>query len=859
MYGDIGFFTVASTLMTAEFCAVGNTTRAETRLNIDIFRHHTPEDSGVQKPLAKQDNGSHTKDMFLLAAISAMQSGFPAQIESKTKIPKGEYILPSATDDRGASAAVVISGDNMTVDLKGVVLRGGLSTAEPDERSGIGIEIRGKNVTLKNARVHGYKVAVFARNAPGLKILDSDFSYNWKQRLKSTPEKEDLSDWLSYHNNEAGEWLRYGAAIYLENCDRFEVRGNRAVGGQNGLMLTACDDGLVWNNNFSYLSSLGIGMYRSSDNRIMHNRLDYCLRGFSYGVYNRGQDSAGILIYEQSNDNVFAYNSVTHGGDGFFLWAGQETMDSGKGGCNDNLLYGNDFSHAPTNGIEATFSKNTFANNLILECWHGLWGGYSYSSSVIGNLFGYNVESIAIEHGQQNVIQDNAFFRDGTAIKLWMNEKQDPTWGYAKVRDTVSKGYRILDNTFSQHSLGITNSPDGLVDYGAALQLTATSDVEVGKNRFEPGGTLLDLRGPFKNFIFAGTGPVNAVNLPALGTGFAKEYQGHYYVAGNHEGLLAPASPLLAAKLPDDPADAYADRFVTNWHPLKNKAGDYLSLGKRLEGLNVLQVQAETLNLAPRPLPNGIDPFLKPGTPRGWRTMIVDEWGPYDFKRPILRVKPMSDTATGLVLQLLGPKGSWKIKSSKGVKATLNSKVSPMEITLVRDSAIPDRNLTVTYNGAETVDYRGILCPKNTDIDVTWREFRAEADWDVNFYLWDPATQDPRKDDQAFRRNPILASEKFKNLDFAGYGRFAKGVPATHFATTAEAEIELPSGRYEFSIVADDGIRLYVDGELVIKDGWKYQGPTEYKTVFSGGKRKLRIEHFQIDGYASLKTKIRRL
>ena len=35
-------------------------------------------------------------------------------------------------------------------------------------------------------------------------------------------------------------------------------------------------------------------------------------------------------------------------------------MDTGQGGCNDNLLYGNDFSHAPTNGIEATFSRNAF-------------------------------------------------------------------------------------------------------------------------------------------------------------------------------------------------------------------------------------------------------------------------------------------------------------------------------------------------------------------------------------------------------------------------------------------------------------------------------------------------------------------
>ena len=48
-------------------------------------------------------------------------------------------------------------------------------------------------------------------------------------------------------------------------------------------------------------------------------------------------------MYEQSCFNVVAHNSITHSGDGLFLWAGQSTMDSGKGGANDNLFYANDF------------------------------------------------------------------------------------------------------------------------------------------------------------------------------------------------------------------------------------------------------------------------------------------------------------------------------------------------------------------------------------------------------------------------------------------------------------------------------------------------------------------------------------
>ena len=219
-------------------------------------------------------------------------------------------------------------------------------------------------------------------------------------------------------------------------------------------MLMECNKGLAWNNDFSFLSGIGLGMYLSSDNRIMHNRIDWCVRGYSHGVYNRGQDSAGILVYEQSSRNVFAYNSVTHGGDGFFLWAGQTTMDTGQGGCNDNLVYGNDFSHAPTNGIEATFSRNTFANNLIMECWHGLWGGYSYNTKILDNVFAYNAESISIEHGQNNAISGNIFFREGTAIHVWDTEKIDPDWGYGKHRDVASHDYDVSNNLFTQITQG---------------------------------------------------------------------------------------------------------------------------------------------------------------------------------------------------------------------------------------------------------------------------------------------------------------------------------------------------------------------------------------------------------------------
>ena len=277
------------------------------------------------------------------------------------------------------------------------------------------------------------------------------FSYNYRQHLNSTQEKEDISDWLSHHQNEKDEWLRYGAAMYLRDCESTIIKNTKVTGGQNALMMTNCNKGKIYNNDFSFNSGFGIAMYRSSCNTIAYNKINFNVRGYSDGVYNRGQDSAGILVYEQSNNNLFYKNSVTHGGDGFFLWAGQTTMDSGKGGCNDNVLQGNDFSYAPTNGVEVTFSRNIISGNRIFECDHGIWGGYSYNTVIAGNQFRQNRIAIAIEHGQDNEIHHNIFHENKEAIRLWARKEQPADWGYAKNRDTRSRDYAIVNNNFNSN------------------------------------------------------------------------------------------------------------------------------------------------------------------------------------------------------------------------------------------------------------------------------------------------------------------------------------------------------------------------------------------------------------------------
>src|SRR5215831_7515292 len=152
-------------------------------------------------------------------------------IDESVRIRPGTYRLTSPDLSK---PAITIRENDVVVDLTGVTIEGGEPFGDPDRYTGVGIVVEGgRNVTIRGGAIRGYKVGVLARKTFHLHITGGDYSYNWKPRLLSGIEHENAADWLSYHQNENDEWLRYGAGIYLSECDTCEIDNNRAVQGQN--------------------------------------------------------------------------------------------------------------------------------------------------------------------------------------------------------------------------------------------------------------------------------------------------------------------------------------------------------------------------------------------------------------------------------------------------------------------------------------------------------------------------------------------------------------------------------------------------------------------------------------------------
>ncbi len=717
-------------------------------------------------------------------------------IRASCHVKPGQYHLQAGTetyagpiDLSALNAVITIEGDGITVDFQSAELSSMADITRPDQFTGLAILIKGKHITLKNAVVHGFKIALLAQDADSLHLENCDFSYNYRPRLRSIREREDFSDWLSYHNNEKDEWLRYGAAFYLKNCRAATVKGCRATGCQNALLLSGSNDGLVYNNFFHFNSGLGIGLYRSSRNKLMHNFLDWNVRGFSYRFYERGQDSAGILLYEQSHENLIAFNSVTHCGDGLFLWAGQSTMDSGQGGCNDNLIYGNDFSNAPTNGIEATFSRNTMQGNLIRGCTYGIWAGYSYESLLMGNLIAGCKTAIAIENGQQNTISRNLLMGDTTGINIWARETQPADWGYAQKRDVSSRNDTIDRNVF----LGVRKP----------LKISHSNHISVnGENLFQDFETLLETPLPNEGFKF---------------------------LRNDVYGTIAELERVW-----NNPALA-ASKNVNFSHTGKPE-NPYTPLDIRLAELH-----------EPDSLPDGMLAVLPETFPQGRRFIVVDNWGPYDFRRPMATLDTLSGNLYALVL--IGPVGDWRVANMKGVKKISAQKGKiPTTLTVERDPASDGVEINFDYLGSQpitTVFGQKIAAQKPYSFD--FKRFDKKLYWKIKYYHC--AGNIPESN---FDQQKPLAEQSVEELYFAWWGKPFEGVQEDSFATVSTTTFDVAPGEYVLELTSDDGARLYIDGKLLI-DHWDVHEPaTDTITVPLGGRHSLVIEHFEATGFATL-------
>ncbi len=107
---------------------------------------------------------------------------------------------------------------------------------------------------------------------------------------------------------------------------------------------------------------------------------------------------------------------------------------------------------------------------------------------------------------------------------------------------------------------------------------------------------------------------------------------------------------------------------------------------------------------------------------------------------------------------------------------------------------------------------------------------------------------------------PVL-TERARRLDYINGRALRDGLPADGVALVAEARLVLPPGpddAYLLRVISDDGVRVWVDGRLVV-DNWDVHGSEIDTARMSGGAHTLKVEYFEATGWAELRLDFARV
>ncbi|MBI2920322.1 MAG: right-handed parallel beta-helix repeat-containing protein [Planctomycetes bacterium] len=714
--------------------------------------------------------------------------------------------------DRNGDGVLRVKSDDVTVDLTGVTLIGSQEGAAPDAFEGIGVRVDGREgVVVRGGAIRGFRGAVYFKTCLGGAVEGVDVSDNRAQRLKSTPSRcDDGADWLAPHFNDQNEWFTsYGAGITLDGGHGTRVSGCRGRRTQNGIVLRNAQGSRIVDNDMSWMSGWGIALWRSSRNEISHNRCDYGVRGYSHGVYDRGQDSAGILMFEQCSDNVIAMNSATHGGDGIFMYAGHETTQvTGEGGCNRNLLWRNDFSHAVANAIECTFSDgNRFVENVLDDSNYGVWAGYSYDTKIVGNTCrGARVAGVAIEHGHDNLIEGNLFEKCGDGVQLWWDDDGDfLNSTYGKKRDCSSARNTVALNRF--------------VDCRRAFWIAATSETTIARNEFAENRNLGRVEGNSPGFEFE----FNRVLADRADT---------WIVNATGTKMTLGPNRWPDGKAPDSPDIAWA-------LPIAVLHLDFAAVSHR------------------EPVPDlrgTLDAMLPKDAARGMATIVVDEWGPCDPS--VAKLFPQNLCAWNEAeLHLLGPAGTFEVLEAAGdVHVEPRSGTAPATLrVLAVPKGDPPHGVVCPFSIRVRTSAGAVLEARGTLIDTSWN---------VEFWAWEPRDGDHGGYLAALDAEPWKTLTATPPLATAATSVLRRpwesaAIPRDHFADRATTRLRLTAGRWRFTTTSDDGVRVLVDGKPVIEN-WTWHAPATdvAEADLAEGVHEIVVEHFEIDGYEALELAI---
>jgi PA14 domain len=151
------------------------------------------------------------------------------------------------------------------------------------------------------------------------------------------------------------------------------------------------------------------------------------------------------------------------------------------------------------------------------------------------------------------------------------------------------------------------------------------------------------------------------------------------------------------------------------------------------------------------------------------------------------------------------------------------------------------------------------VVPAATPYSFGYSRFFVPIDWRIRYFGFDEGLR-PDANPDAFGRlvaGPPLKTDRRNGLDYMSGGAMAEGLPRDRVALVAEGEVDLPQGQYTVRTISDDGIRVWMDDERII-DRWTPHESAVDTAQIGGGRRRFKVEYYEIGGFAELRFEILR-
>jgi subtilisin family serine protease len=161
-----------------------------------------------------------------------------------------------------------------------------------------------------------------------------------------------------------------------------------------------------------------------------------------------------------------------------------------------------------------------------------------------------------------------------------------------------------------------------------------------------------------------------------------------------------------------------------------------------------------------------------------------------------------------------------------------------------------------TYNvraRARCATHTAVVSPWSGTLTVTIAQTNCQADvpadhWNGEYYSNTTLSGSPSlvRDD----------GDGFLNFDWGSDSPGSScGIGADYFSVRWTRAVNFGSGNYQFIVTADDGVRLWVDNQLIL-DKWILQSPTTYTVgpISLSGNHTLKMEYFENAGRAVAKV-----